>query len=282
MASPTAELETLVTGYGLIEGPRVDPQDRLYFSDARKGGVYRRAPGGEIETLVPKRRGVGGIAFHSSGGIVISGRNICHVRDGQSRIVFEVEGVPGFNDLFTDVEGRVLVGSQRYSPFVENPEVVPGELYRVGPEGHSEQLYGDVGLTNGIGFSPCGRLLYHSDSARNHVLVHDVLEDGRCANRRVLAELPRGFPDGLAVDEEGCVWVAVYGGGCVARFTAAGELDRQVVVPASAVTSLCFGGADRRDLYIVSGDNTSDPSLGGSIFRTRASVAGLAMPLAEV
>lgn len=276
------KLETLLTGYGLIEGPRVDAGDRLYFSDARNGGVYRRAPSGEVETIVPKRRGVGGIAFHASGGVVVSGRNICHVRDGVSRIVFEIEDVPGFNDLCTDAEGRILVGSQRFNPFAETPERVPGELYRVGAGGSSEMLYDDVALTNGIGFSPCGRLLYHSDSDRSHVLVHDVGEDGRCANRRVLAELPRGAPDGLAVDEDGCVWVAVFGGGCVARFTPQGALDQQLDVPARAVTSLCFGGSDRRDLYIVTGDNTIDRSLGGSIFRTRVPVAGLAMPQARV
>ena len=282
MSSTTPKLETLVTGYALIEGPRVDSEDRLYWSDAKNGGVYRRAPGGEIETVVPKRRGVGGIAFHASGGIVVSGRNLCHVRDGESRVVFEVEGVPGFNDLFTDAEGRVLVGSQRFSPFAEKPETVPGELYRVGPGGKGEMLYGDVGLTNGIGFSPCGRLLYHSDSTGGHVIVHDVLEDGSCANRRAIAEGTGGAPDGLAVDEDGCIWVAIYGAGYAARFTPDGELDRRIEVPARAVASLCLGGPDRRDLYIVTGDNTDDPSLGGSIFRTRVPVAGLPMPLARV
>ena len=95
-------IETLVTGYGLIEGPRIDAEDRIYFSDVIRGGVYRRSPDGSIETIVPKRRGVGGIALHADGGIVISGRNICHVPDGETRIVFDLDDTPGFNDLFTD------------------------------------------------------------------------------------------------------------------------------------------------------------------------------------
>ena len=279
---PAPALETLVTGYGLIEGPRVDERDRLYFSDARGGGVYRRDPSGEIETVVPKRRGVGGIALHADGGIVVSGRNLCHVRDGVSRTVFAVEDVPGFNDLFTDCEGRVLLGSQRFDPFAEEAKRVPGELYRVGPGGASEVLYGDVALTNGIGFSPDGRRLYHSDSARNHVILHDVAEDGCCSRRRVFADSPGGAPDGLAVDEEGCVWVALYGGGCVARFGPEGELLGRVEVPSRAVASVCFGGSDRRDLYVATGDNTSDPGLGGCVFRTRVHVAGLPAPLARV
>ena len=83
------EIELLTTGYGLVEGPRVDDADNLYFSDVHHGGVRRRAPDGTIDVVVPKRRGVGGIALHADGGLVISGRNICHVRDGETRIVFD-------------------------------------------------------------------------------------------------------------------------------------------------------------------------------------------------
>jgi gluconolactonase len=274
-------METLVTGYGLIEGPRVDAQDQLYFSDARDGGVYCRAPDGEVVTVVPKRRGVGGIALHASGGVVISGRDICHVRDGESRSVFRREDVPGWNDLFTDAAGRVLVGSQRFDPFAEEATRVPGELYRIGPAGATEELYGDVGLTNGIGFSPDARRLYHSDSDRGHVILHDLAEDGSCTNRRVFVKTQGGAPDGLAVDEEGGVWVAIFGGGCVTRYAPDGSTDRSVPVPARAVTSLCFGGSDRRDLYVVTGDN-QERSLRGCVFRTRVDVPGLPAPLARV
>lgn len=277
-----ARLETLATGYGLVEGPRVDSENRLYFSDAKLGGVYRRSPSGEIEMVIPKRRGVGGIALHADGGIVVSGKNICHVKDGVSRIVFDIEDAPGFNDLFTDSQGRILVGSQRFSPFERDVKPQPGELYRIESEGVAAMLYDDVLLTNGIGFSPDGRLLYHSDSMRNQVLVHDVAEDGSFSNRRVLAQLPDGHPDGLAVDEAGTVWVAAYWGGCVVRLTPEGKIDGQLDVPAKTVASVCFGGPDRRDLYVATSDNTDDPALGGSIFRARVDVAGLPAPLARV
>ena len=80
----------------------------------------------------------------------------------------------------------------------------------------------------------------------------------------------------------GCVWTAAYGGGCAVRFTPGGEVDRLLPVPARAVTSLCFGGADRRDLYVVTADNTDDESLGGTVFRTRVDIPGLPAPLARV
>ena len=101
-----SEIEMLAYGYGLVEGPRVDGEDNLYFSDVHNGGVHCRRPDGTIETVVPKRRGVGGIALHADGGLVISGRNICHVRDGETRIVFAPDA-PGLNDLFVDAAGRV-------------------------------------------------------------------------------------------------------------------------------------------------------------------------------
>jgi len=278
----TPRFELLAGGFGLVEGPRVDDEGRLYFSDARGGGVYCRQPTGEVETVVPKRRGVGGIAIHADGGIVISGRDISHVRDGSTRSVFRREDVPGFNDLFTDAAGGVWVGSQMADPFAKGPKAAPGELFRIGADGTAEALYGDVGLTNGIGFSPDGTRLYHSDSARGHVIGHALDEFGRCSARSVFVETKGGAPDGLAVDEEGCVWVALYGGGCVARYTPDGKLDRRLEVPARAVASVSFGGSDRRDLYVATGDNLDDPALRGSIFRTRVDVAGLPAPKARV
>ena len=277
-------MELLASGYGLVEGPRVDSEDRLYFSDVHGGGVYRRTPEGLLETVVPKRRGVGGIALHADGGIVCSGRNICHVRDGETRILFDPPETPGFNDIFTDAQGRVYAGTMRTSPFGDaaaGPRT-PGELWRIDAEGKAVELYGDVSLTNGIGFSPDGAVIYHSDTARSHVIAHDVAPDGSCMNRRAFAILDRGGPDGLAVDTQGFVWVAAYGGGCVSRFAPDGRLDQHVEVPAKEVTSLCFGGDDGRDLYVATAGNSDDPALKGCVFRTRAPVPGLPAPLARL
>ena len=276
----SAELETLAYGFGLIEGPRVDADDNLYFSDVPNGGVYRRSVDGTISVAVPKRRGVGGIALHAEGGIVVGGRNICHVHNGESRIVFECDA-PGFNDLMTDASGRIVCGTMRRSAFEDAPDPTPGELLRLHPDGTVEEMYAEVYLTNGIGFSPDGSTIYHSDTGRNHLICHDIVDD-RYVNRRSLAESPDFYPDGLAVDEEGTIWVADYMAGCVRGLDPEGrEVDR-VDVPANAVTSLCFGGADRRDLYIVTADNADDPARAGTVFRMRASVPGLPVPLAVV
>src|SRR5512138_894310 len=70
------QFETLATGYGLLEGPRTDEQNRLYYSDVRGGGVFRRNPDGRIETLIPERKFVGGIALNASGGMLVTGRSL--------------------------------------------------------------------------------------------------------------------------------------------------------------------------------------------------------------
>jgi sugar lactone lactonase YvrE len=273
--------ETLVSGFGLIEGPRVDGSGNLYFSDVPNGGVRRLTPEGELSVVIPKRRGVGGIALHADGGLVVSGRNIQHVHDGEIRLLYENADVAGFNDLFADGQGRILVGSLRDDPFDESlTDRRAGELYRISAPGEAEVLYGDVGLTNGIGFSPGGDRLYHSDSAGPRLIVHDVAPDGTLSNRRHFPA--EGLPDGLAVDAEGFVWVAMARAGRVRRFSPDGEVVDELDPPSNFVTSVVFGGPDLQDLYIVTADNTEDAERGGTVFRTRVDVAGQPAPLARV
>ena len=278
MAAPS--IETLAFGFGLIEGPRFGPDGKLYFSDVPNGGIRALTTSGEIELVIPKRRGVGGIAIHADGGLVVGGRNICHVKDGETRILFESDAL-GFNDLMTDAEGRVICGTIRSDPFGDEADRMPGEAHRIGLDGSVEEMYGGVSLTNGIGFSPDGGRIYHADTGNNHIIAHDV-EGDRYVNRQALAEAPSFNPDGLAVDAEGTIWVAEYGGGCVRGIDDAGSEVARIDVPARAVTSLCFGGHDRRDLYIVTADNTDDRSRAGTIFKTRVDVPGLEVAPARV
>jgi gluconolactonase len=281
-------VETMTYGYGLIEGPRVDADGGLYFSDVHNGGVRRLDPDGSIEVVVPKRRGVGGISLHADGGIVLSGKNVCHVRDGETRILYERDDVGGFNDLFVDDAGRVIVGSLRDDPFGSaGKDRKTGDAYRIDAPGQAVTLYTGVGLSNGIGFSPDGRRLYHVDSAINGILVHDVDQDGEVVedSGATFVRLDKGTPDGLTVDTEGGVWVAVVNEGMVTRFTPEGLPDRQVKVPATFVTSLCFGGPGRNELFVVTADNTDDASRAGTVFKVSADevgATGLPAPLARI
>ena len=185
-ATVSGDLDLLSSGWGLIEGPRVDENDNLYFSDVPNGGVRLRKPSGEIEVVIPKRRGVGGMVFHEDGGLVVGGRNIQLVKDGDSRTLFD-PGFPGFNDLHTDAVGRVYVGSLRSEPFSDEKERQAGELWRLELNGDATEIYGGVLLTNGIGFSPDGMTLYHSDSIPGRVWMSDV-EGDSLVNKRSFVE----------------------------------------------------------------------------------------------
>ncbi len=263
----------VVWGYTFLEAPRWDPAGGLYFSDIIAGGVYHWTPGAEVATVIPKRRGVGGLVLHADGGLVVSGRDLCHVRDGQSRQLLTVDGALGFNDLTTDAQGRVYVGSMR-SGAMEVEHRVPSELWRVDASGAAVQVCDGVAFPNGCGFAPDGRTLYLSNYSGAEVLAIDA-ETGA---RRQLARVPHGNPDGLAVDEAGGVWVALGDAGCVGRFTPAGALDQRLDVPSRFVTSLCFGGDGGRTLYVTTTDNTEQPERGATVFETSVDTPGL-MPL---
>jgi xylono-1,5-lactonase len=266
-------IETLAFGYGLIEGPTVDAHGNLFFSDALGGGVYRRDPDGEITTVVPKRRGVGGIVLHADGGMVVSGRDIVHVQDGENRTLFAVDEPLGWNDICADSMGRVYAGSLRFPVFDPDAEPVPGELWRIDGEGQGTVLYDDVVHANGVALSPGERTIYHSDTRNNMILVHTLTDDGAARDRRAF-HFPPGAPDGMALDAQGLLWVASARGGCVARLTPEGEIDRILDVPAQTITSVCFETDEGHSLYVVTADNTEEPARRGSIFRVPVDVAG--------
>ena len=270
-------MEALAWGYRLAEAPCVDDDGAVYFSDALGGGLHRWASEGNVATVIPKRRGIGGMCLHADGGFVVSGRDLVHVRDGESRTLLELDGVTGFNDLAVGADGELYVGALRFMPF-RGEDPVPGEIWRVTGAGDAAQVVGGIEWANGIGLAPGGDTLYASDFAPGEVIACELATGAR----RVFARTSSGDADGLAVDAEGGVWVALGSGGAVGRFSPGGELEEVVDVPATFVSSLCFGGADGRDLYVTTADNTRDPSRGGTLFRTRVERAGLPRPRATV
>ena len=279
-------MQEIAAGYGLIEGPVWDAQRGLYFSDVRDGGVYLLGKDGGIAQVVPKRRGVGGMALHAAGGLVFSGRDISYAplteAEGKVLLTSEAAGGIGFNDLTTDAAGRVYVGSLAFRVF-SGDEPKPGHLHRIELDGSMQTLSDGVMLTNGLGFSPDGTRLYHSDSRAPGVRVYDVAADGSVGPWRLFANLgPRSTPDGLKVAVDGSVWVADARGGRVAVFEADGAHRMDVAVPMPMVTSLCFGGEDLRDLYVVTGSDGGPSETCGAIYRVRTEVAGLPLAPARV
>ena len=280
-------MQQVATGYGLIEGPVWDRARGLYFSDVINGGVHLLDASGKISLAVPRRRGIGGMSLHASGGLVVGGRDIAWVSlaDGTTHSLLSLDAIPGatgFNDLTTDEAGRIYVGSLAYQVFGgEAPK--PGHLHVIDLDGTMRTLSDGVMLTNGLGFSHDGQRLYHSDARAPLVRVYDVKSDGSVGPWRLFATLgASGVPDGLKVAGDGSVWVADARGGRVAVFNADGTHRKDVAIPLPMVTSLCFGGTDLRDLYIVTGSRGGPHENCGSIFRMHVEIAGLPLPVARV
>jgi sugar lactone lactonase YvrE len=262
--------------HGLLEGPRIGAGGQAIYSDVVAGGVWECSPAGTVRELLPRRRGIGGILAHVDGGLVVSGRSVIHLTaSGEQRELLAGDGVSGFNDLGATPDGALLAGALCFQPFAgEDP--CPGQLLRIDEGGAITVLSDQVLWPNGIGMSPDGRTIYLSDYAQQVVLT--VPAEGGAAER--FCSSPRGSVDGLAVDVEGGVWVALGEGGAVARFDPDGHLDEIVDLPTSFVSSLCFGGPDMRDVLITTADNDVRPELGGTLLRARSEVPGL--PLAPV
>jgi sugar lactone lactonase YvrE len=267
----------LARPHGLLEAPRFAERGEVIYSDVLAGGVWGCSEGGVIREVLPRRRGIGGIVAHADGGWVISGRSVIHLLpDGEQREILSGD-VCGFNDLGAASDGALLAGVLRYRPFAgEDPR--PGQLLKVDRDGAVEILTEDVIWPNGIGLSPDGGTIYLSDYERAVVLAIPVKGGGA----REFCSSPRGSADGLAVDVEGAVWLALGEGGAIARFLPDGELDEVIELPTNFVSSLSFGGDGARDVLITTADNEVHPELGGTLFRARSEVAGLPLTPVDV
>jgi gluconolactonase len=282
-------VDLLASGYGLIEGPVWDPARGLIFSDVLNGGVYCLDRSGRVGAVVEHRRGIGGIALYEDRGLIVSGRNVAYKGPAahETAVVLDRDeqlGIVGFNDLTTDRRGRIYVGSLCSSPFdpAQQQSPRPGWLHVIDIDGSSRRIADGIQLSNGLGFSPDGGRLYHSDSRANIVGVYDVRPDGSVGPRRTLARVDEGIPDGLAVSEDGAVWVAAARGSAVIVFEPDGHERERIRCPLPMVTSVCFGGDDLRDLYIVTGTEGADRDDAGSIFTLRVAVPGLPVSPAQV
>jgi sugar lactone lactonase YvrE len=274
--------EVVVDGLGRLEGPCIDLEGNLCFSDAAGDGtIYRVGGGREVETLVEGRPHVGGMVAHVDGGFVASGHTVSVINAGSERVVMDSGDAWGFNDLTTDLEGNVFVGLHVERPTAEPPSI-EASLWRISTSGETSLCYGGIQQTNGLGISPDGTLLFHNDTLPQVVWVSDIGDDGLPVNRRVFHQVEHGMPDGMAIDEEGGVWVAVVGSGQVLRITPDGKADLVFDVPMPFVTSLCFGGSDRCDLYATTFGEPFDKVHSGSIICTRSPVPGFATPLARL
>jgi sugar lactone lactonase YvrE len=272
------------------EGPVWDDQSRrLHWVDIRAGLVHRFSPEDSSDLVLDVGQPVGSLGLGVGGGLVLAlrdGFGLMPAGANRATSLIEVEkAIVGnrMNDGRCDAAGRFWAGTM--SAAMEHVVGV-GSLYRLEESaGSLAPIRVIAGLTvaNGIDWSPDGHLMYYIDSPTQRVDVFDFdPESGTVTRRRVFVEIPKsdGLPDGMIVDAEGGVWVALFRSGRLRRYSPTGEIKQEIELPVTLVTSAAFGGSDLGDLYITTARHRLTPdergrqTHAGSLFHCRPGPVG--------
>lgn len=271
----------------LGEGPCWDQRSGLlYWVDIKENAVHAYDPQQGTNRTVHLDQMVGAAVPRESGGLVLALQHGFHLLDmATEEVTFLADPekeLPDnrFNDGKCDAAGRFWAGTLSF----EEKDPVAA-LYCLETDGTVRQVLDGVIVSNGLGWSPDGKTMYYIDSMTRKVFAFDFeLETGRISSRRTAVTIPEGggFPDGMAVDEEGMLWVAQWDGWQVSRWNpATGVQIGAIRVPAARVTSCAFGGPNNDELYIttartgISEESLASQPLAGGLFRVKPGVAGL-------
>ena len=273
----------------LGEVPRWHPVEQaLYWIDAFKPAVHRLDPAtGKVESSTPPEK-LGSFAPSAGGGLLIAGRAGLALYDpgtGKLDRIADPEAggtVNILNDGRCDRRGRFWVGSMS-----RTMERASGVLYRL-ERGNVSQADRDIWIANGVCWSPDDRAMYLADSHVKTIFAYDFdLAAGSIGPRRVFARTHDrpGVPDGSCVDAEGCIWNAVFDGGCLVCYAPDGRIRRTLPLPVTRPTACTFGGADLAILYVTTArfrlapDKLAVQTLAGSLLALDVGVKGLPEPL---
>lgn len=243
------------------EGPAWDAAaGRLLWSDNAVGVIHEAradaATGWREHRCWNLNRPLGAAIPRSRGGLIVAaGTEVLAMSEaGDVSLLVRLDADPNLvrvNEAKCDPQGRLWVGTAT----ADYAKTGVGALYRVDPDGTVATVLRDITISNGMDWSPDYSTFYYVDSHTHRVAAFDFDASlGTLANRRTLAtvEFGAGLPDGLTVDCEGAVWVAVIGSGEVRRYAPDGALLARATLSAPAVTSCAFGGPDGADLFITS------------------------------
>ena len=248
----------------LAEGPVWDTaRGLLRWVDILPGHVHALDPVSGAHSRFEAGDPVGTVGLTRDGGLVLalvdgfalSGHDGADLRRFGE---FSVDrSVVRFNDGKPDPWGGFWAGTMA----VPEDSGRSCSLYRLGPDGAVTELFGGVGLSNGLDWTDDRRVFYYADSLAGGVDVFDTEPDtGALSGRRRFVAVSGGLPDGLTLDAEGCLWLAVWGRSELHRYTPDGRLDSVVRLPVSQVTSAAFGGADLGTLYITTARENFTPA----------------------
>lgn len=260
------------------EGPVYEPDsDLVYWTDIPEGAVYWYDDQTGDQDRCFFGHPVGGMTLQSDAYLLLfqakGELRILRADGGQVEVIREIpeERETRFNDVWADPEGRVFCGTM---PTKDRP----GRLYRIDPDLSLHLILEGIGCSNGIGLSPDGQYLYYTDTSRNEIYRFRYdRATGNIHDREVFITVPRepgeGYPDGMTVDAEGCIWSARWDGGCIVRYDPNGvEMGRLPLPGVRKVSSVLFGGPKYDILWVTTaGGNRKDQDgpNAGALFRIK-------------
>lgn len=269
----------------LGEGPAWDPATgTLTFVDIKGRHAFRWSEAHELQTFQTPFR-LGSLLPRESGGYIAGTEHgIAEVDHAFERfeLLFDPEedrDSNRFNDAKTDRAGRLFAGTMD-----DEEQQASGAFYRVDRNLHCTRVDDGFRVTNGPAFSPDGRTMYANDSAVQITYRYDLAPDGTPLNKLEFACFGEGegYPDGMTVDAEGCLWIAFWDGWCLRRLSPRGERMSEIRMPVQRPTSCTFGGPSLDRLFITSArigftdeELRAQPYAGG-LFMTMPGVLGIA------
>ncbi|ORA68899.1 gluconolaconase [Mycolicibacterium elephantis] len=283
IVSSAEPLTAQVTYHG--EGPFWDPiSGRLHCLNVLAGEVITMDPSGAVSRLKVPSRVASVIRRRATGGFVIATE---HGLIGANNDLSEFEPIVTLidnptirtNDGGCDPLGGFIIGTMAYDERRHG-----GAVYRISHDHRVTEVLSSVSISNGVQWSPSGREVFYIDTPTRRVDVFDVdPETGMWSGRRthIRTDCMPGYPDGMAIDEDGGLWIAMWGGGVVSHYDATGDLVETVEVPGVSQVSSCTFGGDRFDLLFITtsrqGLADDEEPLAGAVFVVDTESQGLQM-----
>jgi L-arabinonolactonase len=270
-------------GCQLGESPLWHPDEaRLYLVDIEGKAIWRVEVASSKTERFDLEVKIGCLGLRAQGGFVVAGEAgfaTWKPETGELTPLSHPEAdrpLTRFNDGAVDPGGRFWAGTM-------TPKGFESSLYRLDPDHSVHRMEGEIGISNGIDWSPDGKTMYFTDSPRKLIYFYDFdAKSGAIENRRIWVDSTDqpGVPDGLCVDAEGCVWSARWDGWCVSRYDPQGKLILEIPTPVQRPTSCAFGGQDLSILFISSAwteltqnEHRNQP-LAGNLFAVACDTAG--------
>jgi len=255
----------------------------VYFVDVKQHQIHRCDEHGQHRKTWSVPQQIGFIVPADNGQFICGLQDGLHHFSSVSGEVLRIKWVDEdqptnrLNDGYADSRGLIWFGT------MDDQETRPsGSLYSMNSAGRLVVHDEGVVITNGPVISPDGGTLYHTDTVNKSIYAFDVQADHSLTNKRLFLKLERaGWPDGMAIDSAGFVWIALFGGWRIDRYSPAAVLTETVPFPCANITKLAFGGEDLRTVFVTTARKGLTPQelaqqpLAGSLFSFRTATPGL-------